>query len=145
MVSPLPDAPVDAVQPDAAASTAQRVVAVDVGAVYTKAYVLQEVEGERRLVAIGLAPTRADNGLLVLDSAVERAVAQALSRAGDALPATPAAGGASLQGYLTSVAGVPRVAIVVTRDEDARAIGAALESLPLHLHEPVILDSAADT
>src|SRR6266542_3488145 len=62
-------------------------VAVDAGAAFTKAYVLDEVDGERRLVAVGRVPALGDDGQPAAEAARERAVQQARVTAGaDATP-----------------------------------------------------------
>jgi len=62
-----------------------RLLAADVGAVFTKVYLLQEVEGERRLVATGQAPSIADTGEPAVEAALAQALARALEHAGQRL------------------------------------------------------------
>ena len=116
-----------------------RLLAADVGAAFTKVFLLQEVEGERRLVATGAAPTVGDDGQPAVTQALARALDLALSRVGavtrreaDAIPRL----------LMTSLHAVPHVAVVAPRVGDARTALSALEALPVRVMEPVVLDGA---
>src|SRR5688572_26104956 len=63
---PAPQAPEAAERsPDATRPSSSRaLLAADVGTVYTKVYLLEEVGGERRLVAVGRAPSAGADGTL---------------------------------------------------------------------------------
>lgn len=116
------------VQPGAA------LLAADVGTVYTKVYLLEDVAGERRLVALGRAPTRGPDGAPAATEALAVALRQALRRAGRERYPPP-----EQRLILTSAGMVPRLT-VVAGGADARAVRTSLESLPIRLLEPVILD-----
>lgn len=107
-------------------------VAVDAGSTFTKAYLLEDVEGERRLVAVGRVPTLGDDGHPAPEAATERAVSQALATAGiaDASAAQPRVVQRSV---------VPRVLVIAPREDQASDVLAQLERLPLRLLEPVLL------
>src|SRR5919107_888757 len=59
-------------------------LAADVGTVYTKVYLLDDVGGERRLVAVGRAPSAGPDGTPAPALALAAALAQTLQRAGRA-------------------------------------------------------------
>lgn len=113
-------------------------VAADVGAVYTKVYLLDDVEGERRLVAVGRVPTTGDDGQPAFGDALQRALEQALAHAGRPAETAPAE-----RIVLTGTGAITRVALVVPRIADAAILAAELESAPVRLLEPLSLDGPA--
>src|SRR5262245_48159659 len=113
-------------------------LAADVGTVYTKVYLLEEVGGERRLVALGRAPSGGPDGALAPGEALAGALAQALQRAGRSAYPAPAE-----RFLLTSAGTVPRLAVVAPGPAEARAVVGALESLPARVLEPLTLDGPA--
>ena len=140
MVSPPLDA-ADASGSPSVPAAETRLLAADVGSVYTRVYLIEDVEGERRLVAAGQAPTVADTG----QPAVAAALAQALSRALDHTGRSPERGAAetSPRILMTSLAAVPRIAVVAPREDDAREIAAAFEALPVRVLDPILREGAA--
>src|SRR5438132_2552015 len=92
-------------------------VGVDAGAAFAKAYVLDEVDGERRLVAVGKVPALGDDGQPAPDRARERAVAQALAIAGVRADAAPRVVQRSV---------VPRILVTAAREEQAREIASQI-------------------
>jgi hypothetical protein len=109
-----------------------------VGTVYTKVYLLEEVGGERRLVALGRAPSGGPDGALAPGEALAGALAQALQRAGRSAYPAPAE-----RFLLTSAGTVPRLAVIAPGPAEARAVVGALESLPARVLEPLTLDGPA--
>lgn len=112
-------------------------LAADVGAAFTKAYLLADVEGERRLVSVGRVPSLGLDGQPVVGPALDLAARQALATAG--APATPAALAGVPRLVLTSAGAVPRVALLATGEEEARKVAAALERDPVRLLDPITL------
>ena len=108
-------------------------MAVDAGSTFTKAFVLDEVEGERRLVAVGRAATLADDGQPLPDQAATRAVAQALALTGRD------AGGAGVQAVQRSRRAAPRVLVIASAAPAASEAIAQLRRLPVRLLDPVVL------
>jgi hypothetical protein len=102
-----PAAPPGAARPDVAGETYAPLVAADVGSVYTKVFWVEEVQGERRLMAVGRAPTLGPDGTPAPGEALGAALAQALQRAGRAADTKP-----SRRLLMTSTAAVPRLTIV---------------------------------
>jgi hypothetical protein len=122
----------------AGASGAKPLIAADVGQVFTRVFLFEDVEGERRLVAAGQAPTLGDDGLPAPRAALAQALAQALAYAGRS--GAPADG----ERLLVSSAGTPpRLLIVARGPDDARAVAGALAHLPLHLLEPFYITGSA--
>jgi hypothetical protein len=151
--SPVPATPPDALSgavaaagaglPAGAAPAAARppstaLLAADVGTVYTKVYLLDDVGGERRLVAVGRAPSAGADGTPAPAQALAGALAQALQRAGRTEHPAPAE-----RVLLTSAGTVPRLAIVAPGPVEARTVAGALESLPARVLEPLTLDGPA--
>ena len=143
-----PDAPSGAVAaagaapagapPAAARPSSSALLAADVGTVYTKVYLLDDVGGERRLVAVGRAPSAGSDGTPAPAQALAGALAQALQRAGRSEHPAPAE-----RVLLTSAGTVPRLAIVAPGPAEARTVAGALESLPARVLEPLTLDGPA--
>src|SRR5262245_45542099 len=75
-------APPSSAAPAAARASSTALLAADVGTVYTKVYLLDDVGGERRLVAVGRAPSAGPDGTPAPAQALAGALAQALQRAG---------------------------------------------------------------
>lgn len=117
------------------------ILGADVGTVYTKVYLLESVEGERRLVSVGRAPTRGDDGQPAVGAALAQALEQALGRAGRASSFGAATSVPRL--LLTSAAALPGLMLLVPHEAEARALAGMLESLPLRLIERVTLDGIA--
>ncbi|HEU5317757.1 MAG TPA: glutamate mutase L [Chloroflexota bacterium] len=111
-------------------------VAVDAGSVFTKAYVLDDVDGERRLVAVGRAPSDGDDGHPARDQAVARAVAQALAIGGYS-------GDARTDVAVTLRTHVPRVVVAAAREDAAREAAEQIERLPVRVVERVALAGGA--
>src|SRR6476660_4625650 len=123
-----PDAPAGAVAaagagppagapPAAARPSSSALLAADVGTVYTKVYLLDDVGGERRLVAVGRAPSAGSDGTPAPAQALAGALAQALQRAGRTEHPAPAE-----RVLLTSAGTVPRLAIVAPGPVEARTV-----------------------
>ncbi len=117
--------------------TGNALLAADVGTVYTKVYLLEDVAGERRLVALGRAPTLGGDGTPAAGEALAQALTQALRRAGRERHPVP-----EQRLLLTSAGMVPRLAMVAPGGADARALRSSLEGLPVRLLEPVLLEGA---
>ena len=111
--------------PPSGASGAQAILAADVGTVYTKVYLLEDVGGERRLVAVGRAPSAGSDGAPDPWAGLSGALAQALRHAGREDAPLPAQ-----RLLMTSAGTVPRLAIVAPGPADARAVTGALEGAP---------------
>ena len=107
-------------------------LAVDAGSTFTKAYVLDDVDGERRLVAVGRSATQADDGQPLPEQAAARAVAQALAIAGRG------ATGARVQALQRSRP-APRVLVVAASEDAAREATTRLGRLPLRVLDPLVL------
>jgi hypothetical protein len=108
-------------------------VAVDAGSAFTKAYVLDDVEGERRLVAVGRVPSDGDDGHPAHDAAVAQATAQALAVGGyGAQPRSPA---------VTLRTRLPRVVVAAAREDAARSTAQQLERLPVRVVDCVALSA----
>ncbi|MBI3974398.1 MAG: glutamate mutase L [Chloroflexi bacterium] len=120
---------------DSASHSGAPVLVADVGSVFTKVYLIADVEGERRLVALGRAPTCGDDGEPAVAAALAHALAQVMDVTGMAPNALPAR-----RLLMTSAAGVPRIALVAPRDDEVRAVAGALESLPVRLLPPLLLE-----
>ena len=112
-------------------------LAVDAGSTFTKAYLLDEVDGERRLVAVGRSATLAHDGQPLPEQAAARAVAQALALAGRD------AAGTRVHALQRSRPAAPRVLVVAAAEEAARETLSRLNRLPLRLLEPVLLAPSA--
>lgn len=110
-------------------------LAVDAGSTFTKAFVVDEVDGEHRLVAVGRSATLADDGQAVPEQAAARAVAQALAISGRE------ASGARVNAVQRSLPNVPRVLVFAVREETAREALAGLSRLPLRTLDPIVLAS----
>ena len=119
-------------------SGAQAVLAADVGTVYTKVYLLEDVGGERRLVAVGKAPSAGPDGAPDPWVGLSEALAQALRHAGRDDSQLP-----SQRLLMTSAGTVPRLAIVAPGPAEARAVAGALEGVPARVLEPLTLDGPA--
>jgi hypothetical protein len=130
-----PAAPPGAARPDVAGETYAPLVAADVGSVYTKVFWVEEVQGERRLMAVGRAPTLGPDGTPAPGEALGAALAQALQRAGRAADTKP-----SRRLLMTSTAAVPRLTIVAPTAGELRTLSSVMERLPVRLLDPIRLD-----
>jgi MutL protein len=119
-------------------SGAQAILAADVGTVYTKVYLLEDVGGERRLVAVGKAPSAGPDGAPDPWVGLSEALTQALRHAGRDDSQLP-----SQRLLMTSAGTVPRLAIVAPGPAEARAVAGALEGVPARVLEPLTLDGPA--
>ena len=108
------------------------------GTVYTKVYLLEDVGGERRLVAVGRAPSAGADGAPDPWAGLSGALAQALRHAGREDAPLPAQ-----RLLMTSAGTVPRLAVVAPGPAEARAVAGALEGLPARVLEPLTLDGPA--
>ncbi|CAA9259712.1 MAG: hypothetical protein AVDCRST_MAG77-2509 [uncultured Chloroflexi bacterium] len=124
--------------PRAGSPRSTALLAVDAGSVFTKAYLLDDVEGERRLVAVSRVPSTGDDGAVATVTAAQRATAQVLAIAGR--EADPR----GLHARLTSRPGVPRFLPVAPGAEALHALRALLERLPVQLLEPLALDAGSE-
>lgn len=93
------------------------VLAVDVGTAYTKVHLLDHVDGERRLVAVGRAPTLEDSGLPVPAAAAKQALAQVAEVAGrrELRDWETAAAATAERTLLSSLGGIARALVVCAR------------------------------
>jgi hypothetical protein len=123
----------------AAAGNERALLAADVGMGFTTVFLIEPVEGERRLIATGRVPSIGDDGRPAVASALERALARTLEIAGRPLHTTAAAE----RLVMTSAGGVPRIAIVAPRAGDGRALAAALAALPVRLLPVLALEGPA--
>lgn len=117
--------------------TREPILAVDVGTVITRAYLLELVAGSRRLVSIGECSTLGDDGLPDVRGALTRALNQCLEAGGRTWADAPRE-----RALITSAGSLPRVAVIAPSPEDAAVATAELETLPLVLLDPMVLDGA---
>jgi len=122
-------------------------VVVDAGSSFTKAYLLDDVDGERRLVSIGRAPSIGDDGQPAGAAAARAAIAQARSAAGAATgsEAGPQDSPVRPHALLSSGAGVPRVLVASPREERLRETMALARRSPARLLEPILFDGNVET
>jgi hypothetical protein len=123
--------------------SATRLIAADVGTAFTKSYILEDIEGERRLLAVGRVPTVRDDGFLVPGKAAEAALRQALSFTGEEV-ATSEALRPEGRTLLTTLLAIPRLLVVAMTEEEARGARDAIEGLPVRFLTPVIGDVRAE-
>ncbi len=128
--------PAAAPAPAPAGGEARALLAADAGTCFTTVFLVEPVEGERRLIAAAHAPSIGDDGRPAIDGALERALARVLEVAGRSRDAVAAAE----RLILTSAGGVPRVAIVAPRPGEGAALAGALASLPVRLMPVLALE-----
>ncbi|NBT94852.1 MAG: hypothetical protein EBT47_07610 [Chloroflexi bacterium] len=95
------------------------------------------VAGSRRLVSIGECSTLGDDGLPDVRGALTRALNQCLEAGGRTWADAPRE-----RALITSAGSLPRVAVIAPSPEDAAVATAELETLPLVLLDPMVLDGA---